>query len=159
MATRYSQYSEEQKDKIRLRAKQWQIDNREEYNLKARERYHAAKGNPNSPWAKASRKYREIHPERALLRSAKIRAKNKNLEFSIDEGDIIIPEKCPYLGMDLSMDRTTNKNIRPSLDRIDPSKGYIKGNIQVISWRANMLKNNSSAEELLLLALKMLGEI
>ncbi len=159
MATLYSLFSEEKKERLRLRAKKWQVEHREEYNLRVKKRYHALKGNPNSPWAKASRKYREAHPERVLLRSAKIRAKHRNLEFSIDESDVIIPEKCPYLGIDLSMDKTTNKDIRPSLDRIDPNKGYVKGNVQVISWRANLLKNDSCAEELLLLALNMMGEI
>jgi hypothetical protein len=35
-----------------------------------------------------------------------------------------------------------------SLDRIDSDKGYVKGNVQVISYRANMLKSNASIEEL-----------
>lgn len=43
------------------------------------------------------------------------------------------------------------KENSPSIDRIDPAKGYIKGNIAVISWRANMLKNNMSVEEARLL--------
>lgn len=38
----------------------------------------------------------------------------------------------------------------PSLDRIDSSKGYVKGNVRVISARANMLKNNATVEELTL---------
>ena len=39
-------------------------------------------------------------------------------------------------------------NYAPSLDRIDSSKGYIVGNISVISLRANMLKNNATLNEL-----------
>jgi hypothetical protein len=34
------------------------------------------------------------------------------------------------------------------LDRIDNNEGYVKGNVAVISFRANTLKNNATAEEL-----------
>lgn len=37
---------------------------------------------------------------------------------------------------------------RPSLDRINPDRGYVPGNVQVISFRANTLKNNATREEL-----------
>ena len=36
----------------------------------------------------------------------------------------------------------------PSLDRIFPESGYTKGNVRVISWRANWIKNNSTIEEI-----------
>ena len=39
----------------------------------------------------------------------------------------------------------------PSIDRIDPTKGYVSGNIHIISWRANRLKNNGSLDDLILL--------
>ena len=35
----------------------------------------------------------------------------------------------------------------PTLDKFIPSKGYVKGNVQIISWRANNLKNDGSPEE------------
>lgn len=82
-----------------------------------------------------------------MLTSARQRAKQKNLEFNIDLSDIILPEKCPLLGIKMSIN-SENKNYSYSLDRIDSSKGYIKGNVWVISNRANTLKNNSTIEEL-----------
>ena len=43
-----------------------------------------------------------------------------------------------------------------SLDRIDPTKGYVPGNIRVISSRANILLNNMTAEEAKLIYLSFL---
>lgn len=71
------------------------------------------------------------------------------LDFNIDMLDIVIPDMCPLLGIPLlraSVGRKVHGS--PSLDRIDPSKGYIKGNVWVISTRANTLKNNATLEEL-----------
>ena len=90
----------------------------------------------------------------ALLRGAKQRAKTKNLEFNIDISDIDLPEVCPLLGIPLhSSERKNNISVDGSysLDRIDPTKGYIKGNVWVISYKANRIKNNASLEELELL--------
>lgn len=89
------------------------------------------------------------NPEALLLRAAKHRAKEKNKEFTIDLFDIVIPERCPVLGIELMP--ATGKGPRgnsPSLDRIDSRLGYIKGNVRVISHRANALRNNGTAEEM-----------
>lgn len=82
--------------------------------------------------------------ELELFHHAKHRAKTKRLEFNLTKEDIIIPNTCPIFGVPLNFE---NKNNVPTLDRIDSNKGYIKGNIQVISFKANRLKNNGSIEE------------
>lgn len=79
-----------------------------------------------------------------MLHQAKGRAKKHNLPFDICEEDIHIPEVCPVLKQKL-VRRTI---YAPSLDRMVPELGYIKGNIQVISMKANKMKNNATQEEL-----------
>lgn len=86
----------------------------------------------------------------AILRSAKSRAKAKNIEFNIDVSDIILSEVCPLLNIKLASNNKISDNSY-SLDRIDSNKGYIKGNVWIISNRANAIKNNASLEELELL--------
>lgn len=84
-----------------------------------------------------------------LLGRAKTRAKQKGVPFSITLADIVIPEVCPVLGIPLNVAfKVRNHPNAPSLDRVVPALGYVPGNINVISYRANTLKNNASADEL-----------
>lgn len=93
-----------------------------------------------------------LRPEYYLLRSARARARIKQLPFNITENDISIPEFCPVLGVKLKRKEGRGMGEEsPTLDRIVPSLGYVKGNITVISWRANRLKNNASLADLRLL--------
>lgn len=86
-----------------------------------------------------------------LLNTAKHRAKKKHLDFNITLEDIVLPKICPLLEIPLTMSKGKASENSYSLDRIDSSKGYIKGNVWVISNRANLLKNNATLEELELL--------
>lgn len=88
--------------------------------------------------------------ERYLLRKAKQRAGLQGREFSIDVSDIVIPNYCPVLGIPLDW---SDQQHTPSVDRTDNTKGYVKGNVRVISFRANMLKNDcATGAELRLVA-------
>lgn len=89
--------------------------------------------------------------ESKMLRRAKSRAKEKSLEFNISIDDIFIPKECPILKIPLisKKGRPGCFDSSPSLDRIDPEKGYIKGNIMVISSLANVMKNNASVKNLI----------
>ena len=68
-----------------------------------------------------------------------------DLEFE----DVHWPSRCPILGLKLEYNSPYDRMVETSLsfDRIDPTKGYIKGNVQVLSWRANRIKNDGTAEE------------
>lgn len=95
-----------------------------------------------------SRDWKRNNIKEYLYNSAKTRAKQRNEEFSIDLEDIIIPELCPLLGIRLQYNEGIKQDTSYSLDRIDSTKGYIKGNIWVVSLRANRIKNDSTIEEL-----------
>lgn len=87
-------------------------------------------------------------PEQMLV-SARARAKKLGLEFNLTLEDIHIPERCPYLGVLLRPSLTGSaQNNSPSLDRIDNTRGYIKGNVEVISSRANKCKSDLTLEEM-----------
>lgn len=90
--------------------------------------------------------------ERLMLARVKSRAKKLGIPFNITEVDIKIPDVCPVLGVRLERQKGKGKpcNYTPSLDRIVPALGYVKGNVRVISNRANLLKSNATLEELTL---------
>lgn len=92
--------------------------------------------------------WRRKNPEQYMYNSAKRRAKEKNLDFNIEVSDIIIPEYCPILGIKLEMGDMRSKGNSPSLDRRDNSKGYVKGNICVISNKINHCKADLSADNI-----------
>ena len=109
---------------------------RYEYNRKkfpncSLEWYHKTKNNPKTIIS-------------LLLKLAKSRAKQRKIEFTLTRDDIIIPEYCPVFG--IKFDKS-NKHTSPSLDRIDPAKGYVKENVRVISFLANAMKWDSSREQ------------
>lgn len=105
-----------------------------------------------------NKKWAESNGAMYLWTKAKNRARLQGLDFELEPSDISIPELCPYLGIPLVLElgkgHTQNS---PSLDRVDNSKGYVKGNIQVISRRANTMKSNASKEELLRFAKAVLN--
>ena len=91
--------------------------------------------------------------ENTLLISAKNRAIKKGIEFSIDYKDVVIPDRCPVLGIKINrfLEDTSQSNksraSSPSLDRLDNSKGYVKGNVAVMSYRANVLKGQGTSKQ------------
>lgn len=90
----------------------------------------------------SSAQYQKTSKQYRLWCSARARANTKGREFNIEVSDVVIPKVCPVLGIPMKS---------PSIDRIDSAKGYVKGNIRVISNRANTLKNNATVEELRLI--------
>lgn len=108
------------------------------YKMKAKEN----RDNPDKDW-------RAVNPLRYALNRARDRSKRYNIEFTItldDLGDL--PTHCPIFGIPLiGVSHTpAEKNNVVSIDRIDPNKGYIPGNVKIISWLANRMKNNMTID-------------
>ena len=122
-------------------------------------RYKATADGLYSSCKECEKKYQQANPVLVqtghMIKNARKRAENKGVAFDIDNDYIrsIVPSHCPIFGTKLewSCHRGGAAHIlpnSPSLDRIDPSKGYVKGNVWIISHRANTIKSDASHEEL-----------
>lgn len=140
--------------------------NKEEIKRKAREYYYANKEKTLENVKKYRDENRETIKEKGreyyrrklknrLLNSARARSRSHGYEFDLTEDDFIIPEYCPLLGIKMVVnEKGTTKEDSFSLDRIDSSKGYVKGNVWVISMLANSMKSSATYEQFQLMAQK-----
>ena len=97
---------------------------------------------------------RQLHrkdPRKVMLVHARQRAKKNNLDFNIGYDDITIPKVCPLLGIPIYVTNNIVGANSPTIDRIICEKGYVKGNVMVISHKANTVKSNLTITELELL--------
>lgn len=101
---------------------------------------------------KSDKKWYDNNLDMVILLSAKKRATCNNLEFNLERKDVVISKFCPVLGIELKVGKGKIEDFSPTLDRIDNTKGYVKGNIQVISYLANRMKSNANKEQLLAFA-------
>lgn len=139
-------YRENNKEKIKEVKQKWYEENKDrlkikmkEYNLKFSQKI-----------AENRRKWADKNVEKRMFQSSKSRAMRDNILFDLEISDIVVPSKCPILNIELKHNnRKSAKYNSPSLDRFDNNKGYIKGNIQVISYRANTMKGDATPKDLL----------
>lgn len=85
------------------------------------------------------------------LYTAKSRCKDSDIPFTIQVEDLApFPVVCPVFGTKLDWFGSTagGTDASPSMDRLDPSKGYVPGNVTIISNRANRIKNDANLEEI-----------
>jgi hypothetical protein len=104
----------------------------------------------NRPTSREQRlRWNEDNPTKVLVSSAKQRAARAGVPFDLGPDDVVIPERCPVLGIPLRKSRGGAASAgSPSVDRVVPHLGYVKGNVVVMSHRANMIKNDASLSEL-----------
>ena len=93
----------------------------------------------------------ELYIRKRLLPKSKIRAKKRGIYHAVTVKDIleVWPKNfmCPALKIPLVLNEETMPD-SPSLDRINSNYGYIKNNIAIISYKANVIKNDATSKEL-----------
>jgi hypothetical protein len=146
-AKRKAKYARE-KEQERARQRTYYAENGDRLRARARARARERRTEMlayNKEWVARDRIRNRL---RYLVRSCRLRAQKKGLEFAITVADLTIPDRCPMLGIpiDLSPGFPVPPGA-PSIDRIDNALGYVPGNVRVISYRANSLKRDMTLEE------------
>ena len=144
--------------------------------LRERERENARKrwANRTKEWKQQQREYarryyanmteeqKEQELRRRGLRGARHRAKKKGLPFELplDHINEIWPpdNKCPVFGTPFVRGRAGPISTSPTFDQIEPDKGYTIGNVEVISNRANRIKSDATAAEVMVVAQYLLKQ-
>jgi hypothetical protein len=128
----------ERKERSRKAARERYREKKKAFGLDVNDRASTGTRQSYSPW------YR-------LWAGAKVRATNKNLPFDIELSDVcelvVDLEVCPVLGIPFNWKNPVMSYDSPTLDRMVPELGYVKGNVAVISLRANMIKTNATSQE------------
>ena len=125
---------------------------KEQRKKKMKEYYRSEKG--KEAYLRWQQGWLQENKEKVILSDIRCSARDKKLEFNLTVEDIVIPAFCPILDLKLIYGKGKGRirKLEPgliSIDRIDPNKGYIKGNIQIISWLANNMKNCATPADLL----------
>jgi hypothetical protein len=142
---RSKEYREENKEAIRQKHREYYEKNKEKISKKTSERRTEQYRESPEQHLQKIKEWKINNLEKYLVHNAKQRAKKYGIPFDITYKDIVIPECCPYLGIKLV---PFSEWSSPSLDKIIPELGYVKGNIQVISTKANTMKNSATHDEL-----------
>lgn len=118
-----------------------------------------ARWNSSDKAKTAKDKWKERNPKWAwvvsAVGSARTRAKYKNLAFDLTNDYVyeLAYDLCPIFLEPMSYGGTGRQVWNSaSLDRLDPSKGYVQGNVAVISFKANIIKSNANSQEVFAVA-------
>jgi len=141
-------YYERNKERILLKRKEWYQKNKELAYIDTTKRRNA---NP-SLFREYRKRFLDKHPLMITLQNSRARSKKQGLpkcDLTLEYLEQLpFPKVCPVLGLIID---TSNRETSLSLDRIKPALGYVQGNVQFISMKANRMKQEASIEELELL--------
>jgi len=145
-------YYQENKEKRTESYKKYYQENKEKINEHSKEYYQENKEKINEQ----TKQYRLENKEKWMCNTSKVRAKQKNLPFNLSTEYLkeIWPEdnKCPALGITMRKGDFCVTDHSPTLDRIIPKLGYIKGNVQVVSALANRIMSNATVNQVMAVA-------
>ena len=115
---------------------------------RGRPRKHEAFVGPPKPkriWFKAV-----TESDHWILRSKRGNKRRQRAELSVEYYKSLIVENCPLLDVKLTYGNFVGRmpDNYATLDKIDPNGGYVEGNVHIVSFRANTLKNDATLEEL-----------
>lgn len=138
------------RNKNREALREYQREYRKTHNMKPYQKASYDKNKDKRTEYRRNRYRKE--PWHYLVTSAKRRASTLDVPFDLDANHIkdIWPADglCPILKTPLAAGNLLeNRNQSASLDRITPALGYIRGNVQIVSFRANRLKGDGTLEE------------
>jgi len=85
-------------------------------------------------------------------KSSKRRAKIKNLSFNLTSNylESIFPKNsiCPILGYKMKVANINLGKLSPTLDRINPKLGYVKGNVEFVTNIANLMMTSANGKDI-----------
>lgn len=130
--------------------KKWREENREKY--LAGHRSHRSTDEYKEREKARVIQSRRTNPFKFSAQKARRRAKTEGWECDIDAEYLksIWTGICPITGAELQIGQakdTVPDTHLASLDRLDSTRGYVKGNVQYIAFRANNIKTDASFEE------------
>lgn len=97
-------------------------------------------------WSKLSEEEKFYRCVASNIKGSRSRAKERNFEHDIEIEDFEYHTHCPILN--IAYTYLEGSMSAPSLDRVDTTKGYVKGNVKIISRRANSLKSDASISDI-----------
>ena len=149
IAEQRKKYYEENKEAIAEQKKKYYEENKEAIGEQKKKYYEENK----EAIGEHKKKYHKENKEATLCTGAKTRSKSKNISFDIDKEYLkeIWPKdnKCPALGIEFKRGEGMQIDYSPSIDRIIPELGYVKGNVQIICMLANRIKSNATPDQVI----------
>jgi len=150
------EYKQKNKERLAECAKEYYQKNKErvkEYRKKNKERiaeYHKEYQQKNKRSKPTPDMYRFFSNKASRL---KTKSRENKIPYDLDGKYLqsIYPEdgKCPALNIEMKAGSDSDWRLSPSVDRIDPSGGYIRGNVIWISWLANCIKSSATPKQII----------